>query len=146
MESNEAPMSVSITIYYRGVSMTITKRDSDAKIQPLVVSQMKLIDWMLDEKQAKPSWNSETNKEVLGESQMPQGVQKKSIPNQPEQIGKEANWLEEPIKPIITRENWCSIHKIEMKVREGKFGTFYSHSLGKNNSTGKFEWCNGKVK
>lgn len=32
-----------------------------------------------------------------------------------------------------------------MKAREGRFGTFYSHSTGKDNE-GKWTYCNGKQK
>lgn len=65
MSSNmESPQSVSSVVYYRGVSITITKRDVEVKIQPLIEDQIKLIDWMLDQKGAKPSWNEETNKQA----------------------------------------------------------------------------------
>lgn len=63
---SEAPMSVSSTLYYRGVSITITKRDGEAKIKPLVEKQLEMIDWMLDEKKCKPSWNQQTNEEIAG--------------------------------------------------------------------------------
>lgn len=62
--NEEAPMSVSSTVYYRGVSVIITKRDPEAKIKPLIESQLEMIDWMLDEKKSLPSWNMETNKEL----------------------------------------------------------------------------------
>lgn len=60
----ESPMSVSSVIYYRGVSITATKRTPTAKILPLLESQMKMIDWALDEKKCLPSWNLETSKEI----------------------------------------------------------------------------------
>ncbi len=62
----EAPISVSVTIYYRGCSIMVTKRSGEEKIQPLVEQQMALIDWALDVKGCKPSWNEDTNKK-LGE-------------------------------------------------------------------------------
>ena len=60
----EAPISVSSTVYYRGVSIIITKRDPEAKIKPLIESQLTMINWMLDEKECKPSWNKQTNGEI----------------------------------------------------------------------------------
>lgn len=63
---NEAPISVSSTVYYRGVAIIITKRSPDVSIEPLLEQQMKVIDWMLDTKNAKPSWNEQTNKEAAG--------------------------------------------------------------------------------
>lgn len=69
MSSNsEAPQSVSSVVYYRGVAMTITKRDTEALIKPLIEAQMKMIDWALDEKACKPSWNEETNKQMLAKN------------------------------------------------------------------------------
>ena len=68
MSNSEAPISVSSTVYYRGVSMIITKRDPEEKIKPLIESQIEMIDWMLDDKECKPSWNSQTNKEVEQEN------------------------------------------------------------------------------
>lgn len=67
----EAPMSVSSVVYYRGVSMTITKRDSTIKIKPLIESQMEMIDWALDQKDCKPSWNEETNKQYQQSEKSP---------------------------------------------------------------------------
>jgi hypothetical protein len=60
----EAPMSTSSVVYYRGVAVTITKRDPEIEIKPLIEQQFKLIDWALNEKKALPSWNMETNKEL----------------------------------------------------------------------------------
>lgn len=60
----EAPISVSSVLYYRGVSITITKRDPEMTIRPLIESQIKTIDWLLDEVHALPSWNKSTNEEV----------------------------------------------------------------------------------
>lgn len=66
MTGMESPQSVSAVLYYRGVSITITKRDGETKIKPLVESQLQLIDWMIDEKACMPSWNPDTNKAALG--------------------------------------------------------------------------------
>lgn len=60
----ESPMSVTIQVYYRGVSILITKRDPEMTIRPLIESQIKVIDWLLDEVHALPSWNKSTNEEV----------------------------------------------------------------------------------
>lgn len=60
----ESPMSVTSVIYYRGVSISVTKRTPNAKVLPLLESQMKMIDWALDEKKCLPSWNLETAKEI----------------------------------------------------------------------------------
>lgn len=62
----EAKISISSVVYYRGVAVTITKRDPDISIRPLIEAQLKTIDWLLDEKEALPSWNAETNKQVAG--------------------------------------------------------------------------------
>lgn len=115
---NESPQSITSILYYRGVSITITKRDEEAKIKPLVEKQLAMIDWMLDEKQCLPSWNKQTNEEV----------------------GK-------PIeKPIETNpdEKECPLHPgIIMKKRTGKYGDFYSHTMGQD-ATGKANYCNQK--
>lgn len=59
----EAPISTSSVLYYRGVAITITKRDPTVEIKTLIGQQLSLIDWMLDEKEALPSWNKQTNEE-----------------------------------------------------------------------------------
>ena len=75
MSSNsEAPASVSSVVYYRGVAMTITKRDPEVSIKPLVEKQMEMIDWTLDEINCKPSWNEETNKAHLNGKANTQGA------------------------------------------------------------------------
>lgn len=61
---NEAPISVTSTVYYRGVSVLITKRDPKTPIKDLLESQIEVIDWMLDTKGAQPSWNMDTNRQV----------------------------------------------------------------------------------
>lgn len=135
----ESPQSISITLYYKGFSMIITKRDPSVSVIDLITESMKGIDWAI-ERGLKPSWNDETNRQAL------QPEQKKTIHTEAQGVNQQAEWLEKPVTPAITRENFCSIHKVEMKAREGRFGTFYSHTLGKNPNTGKWDYCNGKVK
>lgn len=65
----EAPISVSCVVYYRGVAVTITKRDPDQEIKTLVEQEFRLIDWALEEKLALPSWNQETNKAIAPKSE-----------------------------------------------------------------------------
>jgi hypothetical protein len=36
---------------------------------------------------------------------------------------------------------YCTIHSVQMKERQGKFGIFYSHSTG---TYPALEWCSGK--
>lgn len=60
----EAPISVSATIYYRGAAITFTKRDPATKILPLLQSQMDAVDWAIDAKGSKGSWNKQTNDEI----------------------------------------------------------------------------------
>lgn len=60
----ESPQSISSIIYYRGVGMTITAREAEVKMNPLIEEQMKRIDWLLDEVGCLPSWNKQTNDEV----------------------------------------------------------------------------------
>jgi len=38
--------------------------------------------------------------------------------------------------------SYCSVHKVQMKERQGKYGKFYSHGKKLNDDT--FIWCNGK--
>ena len=37
----------------------------------------------------------------------------------------------------------CPIHNVQMDEKQGKYGAFWSHSLGKN-TDGTTKWCNGK--
>ena len=60
----EAAQSISITLYYRGFSMIITKRDQSISVHSLIEEAMKGIDWAIGQG-LKPSWNEETNKEAL---------------------------------------------------------------------------------
>lgn len=60
----ESPQSISSILYYRGVGMTITARESGVLMKPLIEEQMKRIDWLLDEIKCLPSWNKATNDEV----------------------------------------------------------------------------------
>lgn len=64
-ELPEAPMSISTTAYYKGFSMMITKRDPEVKVLPLIESQMKMIDFLI-EQGCKPSWNDDTNTKHSG--------------------------------------------------------------------------------
>lgn len=59
----ESPQSMSITGYYKGFSVILTKRDEQAKIKPLIDSAMEAIDYML-ENSWNPSWNKQTNDEI----------------------------------------------------------------------------------
>lgn len=59
----ESPQSVSFVGYYKGFSVTITKRDAEAKVLPLIDDAILAIDDMLS-KGFKPSWNDETNKAI----------------------------------------------------------------------------------
>lgn len=61
---NESPQSVSITGYYKGFSVIITKRDADAKVKPLIDGAMVAIDYMI-EQSFLPSWNKQTSAEAL---------------------------------------------------------------------------------
>lgn len=56
----ESPQSSSFTGYYRGFSVTFTKRDPKAKIKPLIDDTIVAIDYMV-EKSFMPSWNTTTN-------------------------------------------------------------------------------------
>lgn len=124
----ESPQSINITLYYKGFAMQVTKRDPDVSVIALITESMKGIDWAIAQG-LKPSWNDETNKTALGGQKSAQ------------QANTEADWLEKPVEGKM-----CPIHpNQEMKAREGKFGTFYSHSLGKD-TQGKWLYCNGKVK
>lgn len=66
----ESPMSITTTAYYKGFSMMITKRDSTAKILPLLEKQIELVDWLV-EHDFKPSWNEDTNKAHLTPESIP---------------------------------------------------------------------------
>lgn len=69
-----------------------------------------------------------------------QGEQKKSVPETTNATHPTTDWLAE--KEDV---KMCPIHNKEMKAREGRFGTFYSHATGKD-ATGKWSYCNGKQK
>jgi hypothetical protein len=56
----ESPQSQSVVAYYKGFSVTVTKRDPNAKIKPLIDDAMVEIDYMI-EQGFLPSWNTETN-------------------------------------------------------------------------------------
>ncbi len=64
-DHGEAPMSVSTVIYYKGFSTTITRRNLEALITPLIDKQLDEIDRLIEERDVKPSWNPETNKVAL---------------------------------------------------------------------------------
>jgi hypothetical protein len=132
---SEAKVSISSVIYYRGVSVTITKRDPDVTIRPLIEAQLKTIDWLLDEKGAKPSWNEDTNKQA---KQTNQDVAPATAWQKPEQ----PLTPEQQAEMIITT---CPIHNVQMKGYPNKFGggMFYSHYLGKDGN-GKSMYCKGK--
>lgn len=49
--------------------------------------------------------------------------------------GKTLDEIEEDLDP-----SWCEVHKVKMKEREGKYGTFYSHSQGNHPD---LQWCSG---
>jgi len=88
----ESPQSISFVGYYKGFSVTVTKRDPEAKVLPLIESAKTAIDSMIEEGW-KPSWNSETNKQVVPDSE---------------------KWLDPPIDPEI-----CKHTHIETKVSGG---------------------------
>lgn len=97
---NEAPLSVSSTMYYRGVSITITQRDPNEDIKPLLREELKTIDWMLDTMGALPSWNSETNKQV-------------ATINQPKEFNKEQTPI--PVEDFQEVCEKCGAKKILSK-------------------------------
>lgn len=74
----ESPMGVTSQIWYRGVSMMITRRSESAQLSPLIEKQMQMIDWLLDVKQCKPKWD-----------EVP--VNTKASPN--------TSWLDKPVDP-----------------------------------------------
>lgn len=51
----EAPISVSVTGYYKGFSVIATKRQPNEALKPLLEDAMKAIDWMANNGW-KPSW------------------------------------------------------------------------------------------
>lgn len=76
----ESPQSISSVLYYRGVGMTITAREIDIKMKPLIEEQMKRIDWLLDDIGCLPSWNKQTNEEVKEQTPANKAIINKSIP------------------------------------------------------------------
>ncbi len=66
--------------------------------------------------------------------------EKKAVSQAPGATDPTTNWLEEKGAVKI-----CPIHNQEMKAKEGKFGVFYSHWLGRD-AQGKPQYCNGKAK
>ena len=117
----EAPQSISITVYYKGFSMIITKRDADVTVKPLLDSAMEAIDYMVG-KGFKPSWNEDTNKQALGIN---------PIATAPIQPAAQAN-----TKP-------CELHPGQtLTYKNGKYGGFWSHVMG-TRPDGKPEYCNG---
>lgn len=134
---SESPQSINITLYYKGFSMQVTKRDPDISVKDLVQEAMNGIDWAITQG-LKPSWNDETNRTALGE-------QKKSVSQAPGETDPTNEWLDKGVAPKDSRPDYCFIHKVAMKEKNGKFGVFYSHWLGKD-SYGKSTYCNGKQK
>lgn len=132
--NSEAPISVNSTIYYRGVSTSVTKRDPEMSIddyKKLIQEQLDVIDWLLDVKNAKPSWNKETNNDVQRDSNEAWINQGAGAPMTPQQQAVQAEVV-------------CPIHNVPMKWVDGKFGRFTSHYLGKDPQTGKAMYCKGK--
>lgn len=117
----EAAQSISITVYYKGFSMIITKRDAEAEVKPLIDSSVKAIDYMIANG-FKPSWNEDTNKQALGQS----------IPSV-------------TTTTASTNSKPCPIHpdKKLFYNADGKFGPFWSHKTDEVNGNGKPIYCNG---
>lgn len=115
----ESAQSISFTGYYKGFSVLVTKRDEEAKVQPLIDEAMKAIDYMIS-KGFKPSWNDETNGRALG-GNTAQSSEKKT-----------------PTKP-------CPLHpdKLLYFNPDGKFGPFWSHKTDQVNGNGKSIYCGG---
>jgi hypothetical protein len=68
-EIKESPAVVFFDAYYKGFHVSVTKRDSSVtgeEMKILVNQQLRLIDWMIEECECKPSWNSETNAKQTG--------------------------------------------------------------------------------
>lgn len=106
----EAPVSVSTTIYYKGFSVMITKRDPDVKHERLIEDQLAMLDWLID-RGVKPSWDEETNKQALSEPVTHQ-----------ENTERELRAEDNPSIPT------CNMHNVKMKERTWpKGGTYYDH-------------------
>lgn len=85
-DMSEAEKSISSVVYYRGVSTTITRRDDEVDLKPMLEKQLNMIDWLLDDKGCKPSWNEDTNKVALD---------------------KDPDWVREPAvgQPTLSQES-----------------------------------------
>jgi hypothetical protein len=72
---------------------------------------------------------------------------KKEVSSKPATVNQSTDWMGERQgkTSMTTGENYCTIHKTEMKGKEGRYGFFYSHWIGKDES-GKSLYCNGKAK
>lgn len=81
---NESPQSLSIVGYYKGFSVTLTKRDSEAKIKPLIDDAVEAIDYMIGQS-FLPSWNKDTNDASLNKqpSTVNSGAQNTNLGNCP---------------------------------------------------------------
>lgn len=130
---SESPQSVNISFYYKGFAIQVTKRDPQIDIEPILLDAKAAIEKSIGIG-FLPSWNPETNKAALGVVTTPVVV--------PEVIPSTNNtgWIDQS-----TEGKMCPIHNKPMVAKDGRFGVFYSHWLGKD-SSGKSLYCNGKVK
>lgn len=79
---------------------------------------------------------SRLSEEKPVESQPERAETRSEVPLTERYEGKTLGEIEEDLDP-----SWCEVHKVKMKERTGKNGTFYSHArdLGNNN----WDYCSG---
>lgn len=127
---SEASQSINISFYYRGFSVQITKRDPKVDIEPILLDAKAMIEKSIGLGYL-PSWNPETNKAALGVVVTPVVVPT---------VNQADRWLEQPVD-----KKMCPLHPTaELKARDGQYGVFWSHWLGKDPSTQKSLYCKGK--
>ena len=95
----ESPRSVSITAYYKGYSVLVTKRTEAAKVKPLIDSAIEAIEYMIH-LGFEPSWNKETN-------QSRRSAQSTSWVDQPTDLGN-CSKCGEPNKLSKAGKVYCS--------------------------------------
>lgn len=123
----ESPQSSSITGYYKGFSVLLTKRDAEAKVRPLIDAAMEAVDYMI-EKGFKPSWNDETNGKALGSV---------AVTSTPKAAPAVTTTASKPC-PVPGHEGKRLFYNAN-----GKFGPFWSHKTDQVKANGKPVYCSG---
>lgn len=119
MDENKTENWTSVDMYYKGFHI---KKSFGENVNRVTI--IKEINDLIDAG-FQPSWNPDTNKASVVTPTAQTAPQATQVPQT------------DDVSAI------CPIHNVTMTQREGQYGTFWSHSTGKD-ANGKTVWCNGR--